>query len=205
MEDKLLNLPWQIQTVLGSGYVAYLISYAGIRDQYKGADVTFRTFAFGLVASLVLFATSGLSPYFSIAAAFVATVCIGAGWRKYGSRICRSVAGKLKIAWADDLPTAWQSISVGNRDFPISQISVETDDGTIFQCTDAAKFKDAPFGPCVFGANGDVALYADHIRNAEGPRDVGDVELPHWGSEISYIPAAKIRIVHIRHYTGPSH
>lgn len=32
MDEKLLSLPWQIQVSLGSGYAAYMLAYAGIRE-----------------------------------------------------------------------------------------------------------------------------------------------------------------------------
>src|SRR3546814_2103205 len=66
MDEKLLSLPWQIQVALGAGYLAYLVAYSGIRDHHKGIDVPFRAIAFGLVATLLLYATISWRAEYSI-------------------------------------------------------------------------------------------------------------------------------------------
>jgi len=59
----LLNLPWNIQIALASGYAAYLLGYRGVRAAHKAIDIAFITLVFGLVATgvIVLLAITSFS------------------------------------------------------------------------------------------------------------------------------------------------
>lgn len=203
MDEKLLALPWQIQVALGSGYAAYLIAYSGIREHHNAAEVTFRSIAFGMVATIVLASTQQWKFGWSLFAAFACSVVAGVIWRKYGMSGLKWIMRESDVSWADDTPTAWQTITVCNSKHAVSQISVELEDGRWLRCLNTTPVKDLPFGPLKIGSNGDVALYVDAETSPDGTEvDVGPLVADYWGARITYVPAARIRRVMIRHHLG---
>ncbi|WP_232493623.1 hypothetical protein [Novosphingobium kaempferiae] len=200
MDEKLLSLPWQIQLALGSGYAAYLVAYAGRRAHHTAVDVTFRSLAFGLVATTTLFVVQSLPALVVIPETVLLTVITGALWRRFGIPVYDWLMREADISWADDTPTAWQSITVCNNKHELSQLTVQLDDGTLLVCNDTSQFADQPFGPAVIGANGDVALYVNFEVAADGTEiDIDDAVVPYWGARMTYIPASKIARVSLRH------
>lgn len=203
MEEKLLALPWQIQIAIGSGYAAYLIAYAGIRDHHKATDITFRSIAFGMVATLIILITDGSPKWIGLPLAFAFTVFAGAVWRRFGIALTRKAMRDTDVSWSDDTPSAWATVTVCNAKHFVSQISVQLEDGTWLRCIDTRPFTEKPFGPMTIGVNGDVALYVTHEESPDGSQtEVVDVIMDYWGARITYVPASKIRRVAIRH-SGP--
>lgn len=199
----LLSSPWQIQLALGSGYAAYLLAYMGRREHHKAIDTTFRTLAFGLVATVIISLLTTLPVYVVVPAAFVPTILAGALWRKFGMTMYDWAVRKADVSWSDDTPTAWQSITVCNSKHFVSQISVQLEDGSWLRCIDTRRFEDSPFGPATFGSNGDVAIYVTDEESATGEDvDIGNVDEPYWGPRLTYIPASRIRRVALRHQAG---
>jgi hypothetical protein len=200
----LLNLPWKIQVALASGYAAYLLGYRGIRAAHKAIDTAFITLMFGLIATGIVLFLDGWNALFVIVAAFVVTCAVAISWRKYFSQWLHDFMHYFDISWSNDDPSALASLSNNSR-YRLTQVAVELDDGTWLRCDDARKFVGSPFGPLVLGPNGDVALYLTH----EEPRDKEAKELktvlhPDFGDRITYIPAARIRQITLRHTGGIS-
>jgi hypothetical protein len=199
--NDLLKLSLAVQVALGSGYIAYLISYAGIRQHHSATDVVFRTLIFGLVASAVMTWTTLFSPL-KLAAAVAAAVSVGALWRWRGMRWAQSALRQASVTWADDIPTAWLSISATRTDCPVSQIAVEMTDGRLLLCEDTRVFVEAPFGPCVLGLGGDVGLYVTDEMRPDGTWfKPSDVWHPLDGVNLTFVPAAQIKRVELRHWT----
>lgn len=85
----------------------------------------------------------------------------------------------------------------------MSQISIQLDDDSWLFCDDTRQFADAPYGPCVLGPNGDVAIYATHkCQPGEDFVEDSDVRDPHHGDKLTYVPASKIRRVSLRMLKG---
>lgn len=201
MDEKLLTLPVHIQVALASGYLAYMLAYAGLRDHHKPVDTAFRAIAFGLVASAVLYLAPRQHPILGSAAAVIATVAAGIGWRLIGIIATRRILRVLNVSWADDTPSAWATITSSNSRYRVSQISVLTDDGVWLHCDQAGPFADDPFGPAVFGPAGDVGLYvtSEQRDDASKPTPHGSVRADGFGSRLTYIPASRVKRVTLRH------
>lgn len=199
MDEKLLNLPWEIQLALGSGYVAYMLAYLGIREHHKAIDVTFRTIAFGLCATGVLTLMPASCGWWRIATAITAAVVSGILWRCWLADAAHWLLRKLDISWSDETPSAWSRITQHNRRIYYSQLSVQLDDDTWLFCDNTRPFADAPFGPCTLGPNGDIALYVTH-KCGPGTEIVAvdDVRDPYHGDEITYVPASRVRKLSVR-------
>lgn len=207
MLDQYANLPWQIQVSLASGYAGYLLAYMGIRSGHSAVDTAFITLIFGLLATgtLALFGYANLdvskAPYSVVsgAIAFLVTCGIALLWRRWLRGWLRALLRAWKITYSDDDPSALATLS-GNTKHLVSQIGVELDNGTWLRCDDAAKFRDAPYGPFVIGPNGDVALYLTHEEPHGAPeKELKTVRLAGWGDRITYVPASRIRQIIIRH------
>jgi hypothetical protein len=196
-----LKLSLSVQVALGSGYVAYLISYAGIRQHHSPTDIVFRTLAFGLIASATL-AWTWFIPPVQVALAVVCTIAAGALWRGFGRAVSSQVLKRTDVSWSDDIPTAWLSISAVRTDCRPSQIAVELLDGRLLLCADTRDFSDAPYGPCVLGLSRDIALYVtDEMRPNGEWLQSERVQDPIDGANLTYVPASQIRRVELRHWT----
>jgi hypothetical protein len=198
--SDLLSLSLTVQVALGGGYVAYLIAYAGIRQHHSATDVIFRTLAFGLIASAVVVWTTFIESVrlpLAVAAAAVAAAL----WRWKGSRWSAAGLRHLDVSWTDDIPTAWLSITALRTDCKVSQIAVDLVDGRTLLCDDTRRFQDAPFKTGQFGLTGDVAMYVTAERREDGTWLERNEVRNHDGDLLTYIPAASIKRVEIRHWT----
>jgi hypothetical protein len=199
-DEKLLTLPWQIQVALGSGYAAYMLAYIGIRDHQKGIDVAFRAIAFGSVSSAVLYLCKSYSPLLSSALAFSASIVVGLCWRYFGMGRLRKGLRWANISWADDTPTAWATIASANSQHKLTQLAVLMDDGTWLNCSRLGAYNDDPFGPCILGQSGDIALYVTDEVDAEGKSEKAEtIRDEDYGVRLTYVPAAKIKRIAMRH------
>lgn len=199
MDEKFLSLPWEIQIALGSGYLAYALAYLGIKDHHKPIDTAFRTISFGLCATSVLALLPASYGFWRIATAVLASLLAGALWRYWIADGVQWLIRKADLSWSDETPSAWSKITLHNSRTYVSQVSVQLDDDSWLFCDDTRKFAESPYGPCVLGSNGDVAIYATHKclpgqEIIEDP-DVRDV---HHGDKLTYVPAGKIRRVSLR-------
>jgi hypothetical protein len=207
MDEKLLNLPFYIQLSLGSGYLAYLVAYAGIRQHHTPSEVVFRSIAFGMAATAVMLwapeAPAALNnwkhPFWRPSSALVATVTIGAFWRWRGMQWSRALLRRLNVSWTDDIPTAWLSITATETNISPTQIVVDLDSGRTLMCDDTRLFTGAPFAPCIYGLDGSLAFYVTAERPAGGEW-VERTEIRHdiEGDMLTYVPASAIKRVQLR-------
>lgn len=199
--NELLRLPWSIQLAVGSGYASYAVAYAGIRGHHGAMDVTAITVVFSLVASVALWVGTGLhlGPIVAGGIAFTASLVAGVIWRKWGRDLYRWLLKASDISWADDDPSVLATFAANTR-VRVSQIAVQTDDGTWLSCDDTTKFQGAPFGPLCLGQDGGVAFYLTHEeRPGEPPRALTTVQDGYYGARITYIPPDQIRRIAVRH------
>ena len=196
---------WQLQVALGSGYAAYMIAYTGIRSHHQTIDTTFRTIAFGLVATAVLLSVSAaMWKPATIAAAFLATVTSGILWRRWGMTGWSNLLRYLDLTWSDDTPSAWAKFSQ-DQDHYVTQLTVVTTDGRVLVCDDTRPFERSPQGPCVLGTSGDLTMYVTHSK-AVGEANLVESDSPDlegWGARLTYVPAGKIERLEIRRSPKP--
>jgi hypothetical protein len=200
MPPELLSLSWQIQVTLASGYAAYIIAFTGIRDHHRALDTTFGALVFGLIASAVLaLSTAYLGPIFAGALALTSACAVGLLWRRWGRKALIGALRKMKVTQSDSAPSSWATLTSDTQHY-VSQIAVLLDDGTWLRCDDTTPFADAPFGPCCLGPNGDLALYLTHTESSDGAVTVlTTVRDDYYGDRVTYVPAARIRQVTMRH------
>lgn len=202
MPSELFNLSLALQIAIASGYLAYVIAYAGIRQHHTTADALLKSFAFGVIAT----ATFTFNDQMGVATPLVAFVLpLGAGalWRWLGMKAWARLIRNSGINWADDIPTAWLSVTAMGTDSAPSQICVETIEGRLLLCDDTRVFKDAHQGPATFGLSGDVAFYVTAECRPNGEWiDKEDVDHSGYGGLLTYLPASQIKRVELRYLSA---
>lgn len=198
--NTVASLPWNLQIVLGSGYLAYLLAYFGLRHQHKPVDAIFLTISFGAVATLVVWALPGVIFPARLTLAFLASIATAILWRVWGRDALRNILRKTGYSWADDTNSAWEHLQECTDAHPI-QLTVETSDGWHYFCTDTTKLKAFPFNPYILGTSGDVLMYADYTQGPtdDEPKYKADLIDPHHGANVTYLPASQVRRVMIRY------
>lgn len=200
MPTELIKLSFAVQLAIGGGYLAYLIAYAGIRQHHTAADAVLKSFAFGVPASAIMtygYQSTVLTPLVAFAVTIVAGIC----WRGFGMRGWGALMRKARISWADDIPTAWLSVTATRTDFSPSQIAVEMTDGRLLLCEDTRLFGDAHEGPVTFGLVGDIALYVTAEQRPDGTWDEKTDVRHADGDLMTYIPASQIKRVEMRYFS----
>ncbi len=195
----LAALPWQLQLVLGSGYIAYLLAFVGIRHTHKAADTVFGTLAFGLFSLATLALLPATVHWIAGAAlAIVAALCAAIIWRWIVRRQLRKALRWSGYSWADDTPSAWDRLLECEYK-GVTQLSVELDYGRYLHSTEAKRLEKLPYGPFVLGTSGDILMYVDQRESAGGEVDqVDGVFDDAWGDLLTYIPAGNIKALSIR-------
>lgn len=199
--EDLLKLPWDVQLPLASGYAAYVLAYTGLRDRQKTVDVAFISLVFSLIATSVqlVAAQRDLGPIKASAIAFGVTVLCGLLWRRVGRPLVSWSLRAANITWSNDDPSALASLTDSTK-FYVTQVAVYLDDGSCMSCENAADFGGSPFGPLQIGPQGDIALYVTEVTLANGDaRNQPSVRHESFGDRITYIPAARIRQITVRH------
>ena len=106
---------------------------------------------------------------------------------------------KLDISWSNNDISAIATI-IKDSKFPVSQIAVKLDSGDWLRCDDTRKFSDAPFGPCIIGDDGSVALYLTHRIDSKGEvKELGTTTVLEYGDRLSYVPANRVVQLNLRH------
>lgn len=200
MDERLLSLPLDIQVALATGYAAYLLAYIGIRSHHTSVDTIFRAIAFASIAAISLYYLPSTLGILRFVIGIVLTLFLAVFWRVIGSFLCHYLLREFDISWADDSPSAWFKSTQQNSKHLISQISVMLVDGTWLICEDASQFVSSPFGPCVLGLKGDIAMYASLEITPEGNEESqSNVRHDALGDRLTYIPAEQIKRISIRY------
>lgn len=201
---KLATLPWDVQIVLGCGYLAYRLAYVGIRQNHKPVDAVFLTAAFGLWAVASLWLAQQLVLPARIGIALAVTLGAAILWRAFLRHVLRGVLRAVRYSWADETISAMDHLQENNRHHP-TQLCVETADGHTYFCTRTEAVGHLPFGPYVIGNAGDVLIYADHSQApGEDPAPVEAWNDDLWGANVTYIPADQVRRIAIRFAPPPA-
>lgn len=141
---------------------------------------------------------ANFNPVLSGMAAFAGTIAIGLFWRRRGIDLLTSLLRGPDTTWSDDSPSEWVRLQA-NSSYPVSQISVLLTDGTWLHCDDTAVFNGAPWAPYVLGTSGDVLMYTSSVKPKDGADRPQLTTLDRMGDRITYIPAAQIARITLRH------
>lgn len=205
----LLSLPLQTLSVLTAGYLSYRLAYTGKELTHKATDVIFLVFVFAFIAQITGSLTAAFLQKLDLAETTSEAVSSLAGiafalsssafWRKWGeSKVAKGLKG-ANISHSDRSETAWQAVILKEHVKPSSLIVRKTD-GSMVMSERLSDFDHLPFGCCIQGQDGSIALYITHKWSVGGteweerdPRPHGD-----FGAEVTYIPASEIAEISLR-------
>ena len=196
----LLALPWATLLVLAAGYAGYCVANAGLREHHKTVDIAFSTIVFGFFSCFPYYALllAGYGQAAASLSAFIAGLLLGAIWNRIGRVLLDRSLRFARISHTDGLPSAWMSM-FAETDTTASQLTLKLTDGTWLHCDNLAHYRDMPNGPCTFGGNGDILMYATHIRSGTDEFERNSALLVSgWGVEVTYIPRDKIERIYLR-------
>ncbi len=181
-----------------------MFAYAGLKGRHSAIDTAFITLVFSLIATVILYLMIPFGLPLAITAAVAGGCLSGLIWRKWGRRAYRWAMRKLDVSWANDDPSALDTLSGDTTNY-LTAIAVQLDDGRWLRCDDTERFGDAPHGPALIGPAGDVAFYLTHEDAADGTsKELQTVRSPDYGDLITYVPASRIRMLNLRYKSSCS-
>ncbi len=203
--EELLKLPIYLQATLGSGFLAYVIAYAGMREKERPIDLFLVIILLSMPGLVVwLWLEQWQVPLWGQVAEmlFVAFV-VGVLWRKVGRKGWLRFVYWMGVSNSDDRLNVWQSLTQ-NMDVAPTDLMVVLKDGTKYLCNDTQQFKDAAMPQFYTDLNGNVAMYVTHWMKAEDKdwRESKNLYIEEYGHLATYIPATEIQRIEIRQVKG---
>lgn len=205
--EKVLSLPLVTLAVIAAGYLGYRLAYTGKDARHSSVDVVFFVCVFGFAAKMVgalsIWGTSiigwRLGDAASSLAGIVGALVIAATWRRWGEiAVFRALRG-ASVSSARRLGSAW-SVVVARPDLKPTILMVSKTDGSQLLSEGMSQFNELPFGSCVLGEDGSIAMYVTHCRSGTDQEwaEVSSGLYADWGAEVTVIPANQISHVSLR-------
>lgn len=200
--QELLQLPWQIQIVIVSGYLSYRVAYAGRSSAHRATDIVAIILCFGGVAlaafEVIHRQIDGIQGQaIASAAAIIASLLSAAIWRRFVSGWANYAIKAISRSQEDGYATAWDTIVQKER-LLYSQLNLTLTNGDIYESYPLGRFNKWSNGPCVLGGDGSVAMYVTHITPAGGTRREVNLLETEEGKRITYVPSGSIREIDLR-------
>jgi len=211
MNEKLLQLPFEIQAVLAIGYVAYRLATTGLDKHHRTGDFVFQVLVYGALAKAVqeLVASWLVGYWLSFGVALPVTLGVAACWRAFGNRLAVAALRKLRVTRENYSPSTWASL-LDDR-YPWRYVSVLLDDGTWLDSNIDALPPALPHDPLDVDTDGNIALYVTRRTDADGTVNDFDSEGvidAHGRANLTYVPAASIKRITVslgaRQATAPT-
>lgn len=203
----LYQLPFEIIWMLAIGYIGYRLTFVGRDAPHAILDRVFLIFVIGSVArwgATLIDRPWNMAPSLEAAVALIIGVSASLVWRRWGATWFYDAMYNAKLIDDDGQPDVWRSMTA-RKLRPPTRLCVKLTNGNWLLCNELSAFNDAPLGPCLFGADGSVAMY---VTATTGPDDADwneakpfDPEYSSFGYEMTFIPAKSIERIEI---TRPS-
>ncbi|MCT4554619.1 MAG: hypothetical protein N4A53_08030 [Pelagimonas sp.] len=205
--NSLLNLPTSTLAIFASGYLAYRLAYTGRDAEHGPIDVIFSVCVFALIGRVSWLAVSSASlpvgasaaEIIGVLAALLGAVSVASFWRAIGAQMVFRMLRRVKISNAHRQTTAWSTVVMSQNLQPEILTIIKTD-GSQLKSEGMDQFADLPFGCCIFGEDGSVALYLTHTRSSasEDWEQIYSGPSGDWGAEVTIVPREQISEVSIR-------
>ncbi|MCD9146632.1 hypothetical protein [Pseudophaeobacter flagellatus] len=198
--EKILNLEASALVTVAVGYLGFRVAYAERANPENTAQTIFLSICFAaffqVSLSMAAIAFSGdTPPVFHQVSAASATLIASVLWRRVGMKQYARFWLGTGGTHLDGLSTVLDTIRT-DTEFKPTSLLVSVDDGPILYCDDLQRFKKHPFGPCLIGGDGSIALYVTHTQ----PSGVDEWEETeeHAQNQITVIPADRVKLIETR-------
>ncbi|MEQ8747343.1 hypothetical protein [Pyruvatibacter sp.] len=209
--QSVFDLPLSTLVVLGAGFAAYRVAFTGKKKGHGAIDVFFITVVFAAIAKFAFEVASNMVPsptpdvmsgYAALAGSAAAVVvALGAAaiWRKWGEDRFKALLRAGNVSYSDGNHSAWDQVRVSMSARP-TQLIVRKTSGKQLMCDDLKTWEYFPFGPCIYGEDGSIALYVTNVRQ-DATLDWFDIEPLDEGAGVAmtYIPADQISEIEVRY------
>ncbi len=195
--NAIIELPLQIQAILVSGYLGYILINRDHRSTEKNLDVWLMILLLGLPTAITLKFCSSEWGYLSILIAPV----IAFLWAKWGKYHWFRLLRSSNVSYETGDGDAWKTLTT-RKNVAVTQITVTLKNGNKYHCENAHQFSHNSFAPYVKDDDG-IAFYVTHYctktkdgwGNWQKAINVCNSE---WGDEITYFPRADIAMLEMR-------
>lgn len=197
MNAEFFELSLGLQVALGSGYLAYVTAYAGLRKGHDPHDTVFISLAFAAIGLIVFQVVSAYGSVLAAVAALISCLVAGAIWRAIGRAFWQMLMRKANVHREDGVYSSWDSIVQTSR--RVGQISVHLRNGRVLYLDDRRQYSGVPWEGLYLGGDGSVVMVVELEEMPDGKEEIrtGVVDAE-WGTRLTYIPAAEIERVNIR-------
>lgn len=205
MNTDILNLPFEIQLILASGYLSYKISSASLNKNHRTIDEIFQILSFGMIAyitnNLIRNNVPSWNDWQSMPIATASSLLTAIFWRKWIWDLIKKILKKSGTTNENFYPSSWDHI-ICHKDILWRYIIVQLKDGYMLESDLDQVPKHLPFRPLDVDSSGAIALY---ITSLTRPNQETAVEFGYQRihdeigcSQITYIPASEISRIDIR-------
>lgn len=202
---ELLQLSFQTQAMLVSGYISYSLAYSGWRQNHSHFDTSFIILCFGLIYlafNLLIKSTIELDYFFieiiSSLSGLISTVATAVLWRNYLRDLSFKIFRKIMKGVDDNLISAFDSV-INDVSLKHSELFVSLKNGTCYESYPLGQFNGLPNGPCTYGRDGSIAMYITRIFDEEAPDGrLARGTINEDGHRITIIPADQVSEIEIR-------
>lgn len=193
----ILDVPFEIQAMLVSGYLAYRISVVGIDREIKGQDQFFQILVFGFLAWYLGQIRRPESLAVFVAIMLFIAIFLAIIWRANGREFTSWIMKKMGIHTASPYSNVILELVHGHSKLHWRYISVVLKNGKVYK-SDCAKLDTVPSAPdkLFIDEYGNVGLYVtDTWSEEDGEKTV--LFIDNGTFELTYIPAIEIQSIDI--------
>lgn len=207
--QDMLGLPIQTLAVLAAGYLSYRVAYTGKDATHKTIDVIFLVSVYAFIAQITFVLAWPLLAKFwddqqradfsSGLLCIVAALFAACFWGKWGEKWTSQFLKWSGISFADRHTTAWETVML-KAGVNGTVLVVRKKDGSEVMSEELSKFRDLPFGSCIFGRDGSVGLYVTHrrSRDADDWSEYDSSVHEDSGAPVTVIPSSEIAEIEFR-------
>lgn len=200
--QSILDFETSFLVMIAIGYLSFRIAYVERIQEENTTQTVFLSACFAALfqtaanfLSLVNFSSKQLPEIAVIGLSALLTLLIAIWWRRDGmkryAKMWKSTGGNH----LDGLHTVLDTIRTGS-DFKPTTLLVAVDDGPFLYCSNLGDFKNFPFGPCLIGGDGSIAMYVTHTMPSGG-KNWEETE-DHARNQITIIPANRVKLIETR-------
>lgn len=215
MNEKLLQLPVEIQVMLAIGYLGYRVATSGLDKKHKPLDTFLQVMVYGAIGRGIMEGVQAIAvPYWwSASIGLVGAVVIAALWRRIGLKLVIRLLRITSVSYENFSPSTWDSI-IQDTEAKWTYVSVRTVDGEYLESDLNLVPSGLPSGPVDTDGEGNIAIFVTHIDRAEDKKDDASEseETNEFGatgvvdergrSHLTYIPASRIDRITVSRVTS---
>lgn len=206
--SSFLELSYELQITMVSGYLAYKVYITGRDVEHKTEDVILQVFCLGAIGRIFVLSCGLLFNWrldtepsqigwkFALVAAgtVVASTLLAIVWRLKGNKLFSRLMHRLGVYRDDHEHTAWATITAAPAAW--TYIQVHLIDGRTLESDFKLLPKKPPAGRITINKDG-IALYITTIHSSEGEEKAQQIGDDQSGLTITYVPRNQISQIDI--------